>query len=801
MLECGVYPVFKAVEKVSAPFGLHQHHRRPTTTYGTYYSYPTRTHTRNQATDQREMQFNRMAGDAPNPHASSQSHHGRSRKRNHAPPPPLGGGGGGGTEDGGGEWGGDLLVAAQYAFATAVVVGVPPVTSSTTAEVVRTTLHNNCASTDTEKQETVGGEHGAAAEERMKEDENEISLEEDDDEDDGDDAANYSIQVEDHHPELDGVAVVVPGGFATTDNTGMEKSFDFSETHAPPEKLRDGNDDDDDNEDEDAESDVDLSEQLARMIDGDGGDDDEDNTTNHGATSTSSNNNNSAAAIRKPMTANEIDAYRIDNNNDDDDAVQELQDTFLQWNGTVAAAAAPFSSNENSNNNNNNNTLGLAGTVQHYLEEERTVVVLSQPGGVVLQEGSLLVLHVSSSDAQSSSSLPETTTTTTNNKDAMVVIPIGKILEVFGPVSHPLYSIRIPNHTTTTSTMISEKTSNSDASINEDISNRILDKVPVTPKETLQDQHQDATDAPVSKDATKASDEGKSATTASSTNLAGQNEFKQNSSNNKAAPDVLPTKSDPWCKTGEYGKILKTRPRLPVYFLPDNASTTSLVDTAVVYRNSGRGCDASNIYDEEIVDVQDFSDDEQERMAKGQKNNRHKVETVENRRGKTGSPPPQATPRRNHGQPFVGDSWRTSRVSDHAIIPPTHDPRLSNYPPMQKPQYVPAHQVVPPSSYPQGFHSGTSQYVSHHPPSHSSVVLPPQYQAQQQHQGYHPHQHHHPVVPQQQQQQWQYYNNAYPNNQLQPPPPPPPPPPGAQQQHQYPPPPPPEESDTVYYDF
>jgi hypothetical protein len=58
--------------------------------------------------------------------------------------------------------------------------------------------------------------------------------------------------------------------------------------------------------------------------------------------------------------------------------------------------------------------------------------------------------------------------------------------------------------------------------------------------------------------------------------------------------------------------------RQTVYYIEDEAK---LLDTFAIMRNSGKGCDASNLYDEEVLNVNDlyFSDDEEERQFKSNK--------------------------------------------------------------------------------------------------------------------------------------------------------------------------------------
>jgi hypothetical protein len=295
--------------------------------------------------------------------------------------------------------------------------------------------------------------------------------------------------------------------------TGAGVSSVVEENNIPPatEKpniLGPGYDSTDDDSDE--ESDMDILERLAHM---EGGGDDEDSDDGDAP-------DRSAGAVpRKLMTVNEIDAYQAD--------LHQLQD-LLQWN-TIAPPSANICSGPPE--------LQIAGHVQHHVIEERTIVILSLQGGDLLKEGTPLVLRQSSS---------------ASSTVAKQVIPLGNILEIFGPVSQPLYSVRLA--------MPREETVGSKE------------------HESSGMEHAEAEIA----------------------------------AGGKALP-TLPI-LDPWTKGGKYTKVLQANAKQPVYFWHDSSA---IMDREAVYRNSSRGCDASNIFDEEILEVQDYSDDEQERVSKG----------------------------------------------------------------------------------------------------------------------------------------------------------------------------------------
>ena len=153
-----------------------------------------------------------------------------------------------------------------------------------------------------------------------------------------------------------------------------------------------------------------------------------------------------------------------------------------------------------------------AGHIQHFMTDERIMVVQSLGNSpLLLEEGNLLVLKEPS------------------------WIPLGKILEVFGPVSQPLYSIRLPE--------------------------------------------------PVDKE-----------------------------------------QEDPWSPEGKYTNFVRQQPNLLVHYLPQVAK---LVDTHSLLANRQRGCDASNVHDEEVQNAgeMDYSDDEAERQARRRKS-RHRSGVV-----------------------------------------------------------------------------------------------------------------------------------------------------------------------------
>jgi hypothetical protein len=279
---------------------------------------------------------------------------------------------------------------------------------------------------------------------------------------------------------------------------------------------------------------------LDQMLEGlDSSDDDGEDEENALSLLLSNEANNvvEESSRKKPLSKNEIDVY--------DNAASSLVELQkrLHWNLEIGNVPLPAADDASS--------WAIAGHIRQHVVLERTLVILSEAvlGGstLLLEEGTLLALRPTTGETKQQ--LPR-------------LIPLGKILEVFGPVSRPLYSLRLIS----------------------------FDTRP-----------------------TSSPDKG-AAVVAVETSAA---------STNGGVPVEDSTKDDdslvdPWGPTGLFTQYLSHNPNLPVYFLHRGTSaTTKLLDRAIIYKNSRRGCDASNLYDEEIDQTEmEYSDDEQERRAK-----------------------------------------------------------------------------------------------------------------------------------------------------------------------------------------
>ena len=288
------------------------------------------------------------------------------------------------------------------------------------------------------------------------------------------------------------------------------------------------NDDDDDDDD----SDVDLAEAVAKM-------------------QQESEAESAAVTGGPPKTEHEVDAYKT--------PIQELE-KHLQFQLSVRddKDGAPKLRNLNSDN------LSLAGKVKHFMAVDRTVVVESNPPNngsfsSPLDEGSLLVVRK----------------TTANSTDvASSLIPLGRIFEVFGPVTQPLYTIRLPTPTSQTSGVAPPE------------GNHI---VPAEVKNEVTPNH-------VENDGPKESDrEGEESTEKNEEEKKVNQSVKVDEDSTLKEPSVSEglksfgekDAADPWGPGGEFAKILSENKEIFVYFVKDESK---LIDTGAIMRKSGKGC-------------------------------------------------------------------------------------------------------------------------------------------------------------------------------------------------------------------
>ena len=289
-----------------------------------------------------------------------------------------------------------------------------------------------------------------------------------------------------------------------------------------PNKAND-NDSNKNNDDDDDESDVDLTEALQQM-DADENDVDGMDKQQQGESLI-------------PKTQNEIDPYHA--------KIQQLE--------AILGTSLSVEEREQLKLKTKQVNLLPAGTIQHHMIDDRIIVVQSE-SGLLLEEGNILVLK----------------------HETEGWIPLGKVFEVFGPVSQPMYSIRLPP--------------------------------------SPQDQVDN-----------------------------GNGKQEQSSTANAMST------TDPWAKDGEYTQLLQGT-RQSAFYIKDDAI---FIDTQRVYMSSGRGCDASNVHDEEVNNPNEmyYSDDEKERQAKGKggkgRNNRNHTKGPGRNRPNGGAVP------QNFQQPYA----------------------------------------------------------------------------------------------------------------------------------------------------
>jgi len=323
--------------------------------------------------------------------------------------------------------------------------------------------------------------------------------------------------------------------------------------------------------------------------------------------------------------------------------------------------------------------LSLAGTIKNFMVADRTMVVesiSSSPSvqaavGAVyamgpLDEGSLLVIEVPLSLTGAAN--------LENNESGTRFIPLGRIFEVFGPVSQPLYTVRLPSplpspglqpHSTVQAIRNDKNTTTDEQTLGEgSVSN---------------ENEQKSTEA--SLDEEQNGKEGASSPASADRKTNDKVNTDESSAN---SPKKIAT-VDRWAADGAYTKFVSENKGIQVFYVQDEAK---LIDTGSVIRSSGKGCDASNIYDEEVINSSEmyYSDDEQEREAKNKKKGgaRRNQNKIRNRQqNQHGHKQRDGTSsRRFHGS-------RTALLGFQMSSPPLH----------QQPSYP-----VPVPNLPQGFH-------------------------------------------------------------------------------------------------
>ncbi|KAI2507985.1 Gar1/Naf1 RNA binding region [Fragilaria crotonensis] len=243
------------------------------------------------------------------------------------------------------------------------------------------------------------------------------------------------------------------------------------------------------------------------------------------------------------------------------------------------------------------------------------------------------------------------------------------VFEVFGPISGPLYTIRLP------------------------------------PPPSRQNKKKESTKANVVRDQDRAEDDNE-------ISLSDTDEGETPKDKDAEVVEESPLQSDDWSATGQFTAILAAEPRQTVYYIEDEAK---LLDTFAIMRNSGKGCDASNLFDEEVLNANElyFSDDEEERQFKSKKKKGSQAKSQDVRGGQRVIPgfhapapsqiPPPPPPKQHsssNSRPFYQHPHIYPHPQQYQVYQP---PGFQPGQPYQQPQYAypPIGQYYNPQAGPQ----------------------------------------------------------------------------------------------------
>ena len=411
-------------------------------------------------------------------------------------------------------------------------------------------------------------------------------------------------------------------------------------------------------------------------------------------------------------------------------------------------------------------------------------------------------------------------TTTTTTKCTIHVL--GKIMEIFGPIQRPFYAIRLPDPPKVTVLQAQEGPLLNEMRKDDGSDNKVVVTIVPIDANAMEGENNDIKDHvsnPVPTGNNEVEYRDSNDTVSMNAPIIDNNTLSNTTNETKAKVQDIDEAYDPWSSNGKLSIMFKSYPNAIVYSLT-NCST--VIDTHKVMQISGRGCDASNMYDEElgVNEQQYYSDDEQERVAKrgggSSRSSLLKQAYTEdqqggnipmNRGGRSGGrrggrggggrgrgrggQESGGRERTHHGNGSFSSQQQQQHHHHHHHHQPHFQQQHIQY---QQPSYV----QQPPQ---QNHHWVTPAATTTITTYQYGMYRQPQLQQYQSHQ-YQPQQYTY-----QQHQQYQQGLTCYGQSQqsfspmtygaVPPPPPPPPPPPrivGAQQ-------PLPEENDTVYYDY
>lgn len=362
---------------------------------------------------------------------------------------------------------------------------------------------------------------------------------------------------------------------AVDDTLDHDEQDSDSSSESSKEQRKDDHDDDKDddgggnkNEDEvdsseDDESDVDLSRELAQM-------ESDDDEPKQGSKSN---------RIVVPKTQNELDVYNC--------PVTELEKTLDL--GLELGDALVFEPSESGvmTARVQVDRIRLAGNIKFHMVSDRTIVVESNPqGGValafnlynsnpaakkdlLLDEGNLLLLKADGEN-QFFADIVDGTELKDNE---VFVVPLGKILEVFGPVSKPLYTLRL-------TTVTADRTRCKEGLVDiQKEDGQVNDTNGLSPRV---ENSNDFMENPPDEETVPKTETIVAASTTESSTDGTENNSQQH--NVKASINEY---IDPWSETGILTKWLKSVPKLEVFYCEDKVK---IVDTQTIAKNSKKGC-------------------------------------------------------------------------------------------------------------------------------------------------------------------------------------------------------------------
>jgi len=388
-------------------------------------------------------------------------------------------------------------------------------------------------------------------------------------------------------------------------------------------------------EDDDDISDIDLAENLAQMID-----DDDDLPSKQPKRKKNSSNNVGAGPIgayEAPRTEHEIDPYRCPT-----DELEKLNVSVSIADGGAVIPQLVQSSSEKYGHKGcgilvteeMKSRLLPAGTIRSFLSEQRTIVVDSfipsslgdgnfhqDSNSQTLDEGNMLVMLTKNRESDENGTNGGgglVATSLNDNGDAIPRLQIlGKIMEVFGPVQRPLYVIRLPDP---------PKVGEQKKQEVKRIKDEVIEKESVNHQVGARSDNE-AMGITAAEEVLVKGEEAVGCIVVKSENDVDETSEQVGEPSNTKDDDA--SVEDLWSANGKMSILVRSHTNAIVYCLKDQ---TKLIDTDKIIRISGKGCDASNMYDEELdpSEQQYFSDDEEERLAKrGNRNNRKQPDVRE----------------------------------------------------------------------------------------------------------------------------------------------------------------------------